>query len=221
MSDPITIRSTAREVLTRLLEEKTSDRRGQKIVYGEFFPVDLKHIVRIIGWKLRPLEAYDQRAKSDFGQKIIFLNMTDTTPGEQNFSLAHEIGHALLHERIVECYGGSLNRPLRSVRRGLREPVPLKMADLESEADQFAAELLMPAKPVRQHFRHVFSVDSLSVSSPEATRLAQRGSGAPPYQVALELAGYYPRTCKSMIDQFGTSKAAMARQMVRLRLVHT
>jgi hypothetical protein len=52
------------------------------------------------------------------------------------FTIAHEIGHFLLHgERVVTERGGATNPAT---------------ARYEREADQFAAELLMPAALVRQ-----------------------------------------------------------------------
>ena len=223
MTDPNRIRAEARHLLMGLLERTAGvSKHGKGVSYREFFPVDVKEVItEVLDWQLRPLEDYDLRAKCDFTRKIIFFNVSRTTTGEMNYSLAHEIGHAVLHKQVVQCYGGSLNRPLRSVRRGIREPQPPKVAGLETDADQFAAELLMPPKAVREHFRTLFGEESLGTSSPKTLLNVKLGAGAPPYDVALELADSKPSSSlPTLAQQFGTSRSAMARRLVHLRLIH-
>jgi len=216
------IRRTARKVLEGLLQIKLAEGdRRRKIGYREFFPIDLETIVTsVLGWKLRPLKNYDQRAKSDFHKRIIFLNLTGSGPGEKRYSLAHEIGHAALHGRDVECYGGSLNRPLRSVLRGPSAAEPPGIEGLETDAERFAAELLMPEKPIREHFELLFGCKSLHVDSLEALLYTRLGMGAPTYDAALEIAesGAAPGR-PTLTQQFGTSRSAMARRLTNLKLV--
>jgi Zn-dependent peptidase ImmA (M78 family) len=221
--DPESIRHAARKTLLEVLRNhRGPEKTEKKVPYSEFFPVDLKYVITtVLGWKLRPLRDYDQQAKSDFAQKVIFLNLTGTNQGEMNFSLAHEIGHALLHQRVVECNCGSLNRPPRSVRRRLRAFLPPEMVELETDANQFAAELLMPAKPVRAHFARLFQSASLASDSTQTQLHTGFGAGASVYDVAAALADKTPvRGLVSLTGQFGTSRSAMARRLVHLRLVH-
>lgn len=64
-------------------------------------------------------------------KKFIFLN-NDLTSIERRFVLAHELGHAILH-RTVNCFF-------------LKKHTRLKTTIYEIEADQFAAEILLPEK---------------------------------------------------------------------------
>lgn len=221
MTSPGVIREKAREILMKLLERKLQGAGKRVVIYNDFFPIDPELVITdVLGWRLRKLKDYDKRATSDFSKEIIYLNLTGTNPGEAAFSLAHELGHAVLHGRAVECLGGRADRPPRSVRRGVRQPMPSIVSSLESDANRFAAELLMPRKPVSEHFRNLFGVESLKSGSTEAMLLTKVGAGASVYQVARALADYKVSTnMKSLAEQFGTSSDAMARRLAELDLV--
>jgi Zn-dependent peptidase ImmA (M78 family) len=67
-------------------------------------------------------------------EKLIGVNSSHP-PNRQRFTVAHEIGHLVLHKDqhvYVDSFGGRVNW-----RDGARDPV-------EAEANAFAAELLMP-----------------------------------------------------------------------------
>lgn len=71
----------------------------------------------------------------DVNRAFIFINRDDPF-ARRRFSLAHEIGHYMLHR------GGFL---ARATARPKPVPVELEYADpREAEADAFAAEILMP-----------------------------------------------------------------------------
>lgn len=235
MAGPGLIRDEAHSLLVKFFRlSRRVSQLGKKRGYRDFFPIDAKKVVeQALEWKIRPLDNYDQRAKCDFQQRVIFMNLNGTTPGEQSFSIAHEIGHARLHIKdflaeseasarhdIIECYGGSLNRPLRSAFRGLNDENTPEMIELETEADQFAADLLMPPRPVREHFKLIFNTIPFRTSSDRVLSHTALGIGASPYDVAYELAAFKPSAhLSSLVEQFGTSRKAMARRLVNLGLV--
>lgn len=76
-----------------------------------------------------------------YGQAVIGVNETHA-PVRQRFTIAHELGHLLLHShKDLHIDEGIW---LRNERSSLAED------EREIEANQFAAELLMPADLVRQ-----------------------------------------------------------------------
>jgi len=76
----------------------------------------------------------------DSNQKVIGVN-TQHASVRQNFTIAHELGHLLLHDQ-EELH---VDRAFPTVR--LRDDVSSKgVDDAEKEANLFAAELLMPHK---------------------------------------------------------------------------
>ena len=73
-------------------------------------------------------------------QTVIGVN-TQQAPVRQNFTVAHELGHMLLHDQDQL----HLDRAFPTVR--LRDDVSSQgVEDAEKEANLFAAELLMPVK---------------------------------------------------------------------------
>lgn len=66
----------------------------------------------------------------------------------RNFTAAHELGHALLHD----ARGLHRDRPLDGTKTS-REPI-------EFEADKFASYFLMPGKLVRARFEEFFGTDN-------------------------------------------------------------
>jgi Zn-dependent peptidase ImmA (M78 family) len=78
----------------------------------------------------------------------------------QRFTLAHELGHALMHE------GSGLHRD-----RGLDgAPLQGKKDKIEVEADKFAAFFLMPRNLIISRFNHQFGADIFTLD--EATMFA-------------------------------------------------
>jgi Zn-dependent peptidase ImmA (M78 family) len=76
----------------------------------------------------------------------IVINDLDP-PVRQRFTIAHELGHLLLHKYAAPHADGRVQvrfRDEESAKGSVRE---------EIEANQFAAELLMPEEQVRAHLR--------------------------------------------------------------------
>jgi Zn-dependent peptidase ImmA (M78 family) len=89
------------------------------------------------------------------GRLIIGVNERHPEP-RQRFTIAHEIGHLVLHR----------GRPLvvDPVRINLRDSRSSLATDLEEiEANSFAAELLMPRSLVLRHFRSMADTGATSL----------------------------------------------------------
>jgi hypothetical protein len=117
-------------------------------------PVSLRDVVSALNLELvkRTREPFASEAALEplgDGRAIVLNGSGDS--GRRRFTIAHEIGHFVLHpERCRPERGGAVNEA------GRRE---------EREADAFAAELLMPEHLVREAARE---------QGPDATRLAER-----------------------------------------------
>lgn len=69
---------------------------------------------------------------------------TGQTPGRRTFTIAHELGHYVLHRSMIEARDeGGIYCNEESVHRQ-------KGPDIEREADEFAANLLMPLNDCRR-----------------------------------------------------------------------
>lgn len=91
------------------------------------FPTELAHVSGII----------------DMNNGRIIVNQEDGI-NRKVFTIAHELGHWLLHKEILE------ENPERSLL--LREPIGQLNSDpIETEANFFAANLLVPMKLLRQY----------------------------------------------------------------------
>lgn len=90
------------------------------------------------------------------GERLIGVNASHS-PTRQRFSLAHELGHALLHFTSAPPENGDavVDRPLEVLfRDGVAS---LGTSKVEVDANTFAAELLMPRKLVERSFRELLA----------------------------------------------------------------
>ncbi len=77
-------------------------------------------------------------------EKVIYINKNDSLT-RQNFTIAHELGHWLLHNEILIEGDGKYNVLFRrSIGQLNNDPV-------ESEANCFAANLLVPNKYLKEY----------------------------------------------------------------------
>ena len=143
-------------------------------------------------------------------------------PRTQRFTLAHEIGHLILHP--LELY--HRDRPLVG---GSRSNVPL----VEREADTFAAELLMPAKHLRNVFEGYFAGivngehadDALAYNLSLGTKRRLSPSQLiqmKPFERALLFARcstWGGRALQPLVDRYDVSSTAMAWQRIDHGLV--
>lgn len=74
----------------------------------------------------------------DFSENTIYVNAADSF-NRQTFTIAHELGHHLLHRRYYESHS-------TDYKVLLRMPIGAETDPMEKEANAFAADLLVPRK---------------------------------------------------------------------------
>lgn len=79
----------------------------------------------------------------DFDKQWIVVNKEDAAE-RQNFSIAHELGHWIMHPNEVKVDQNDIRIVYRRPMGGETEP-------LEIEANAFAAYLLVPEEMLKQH----------------------------------------------------------------------
>lgn len=80
----------------------------------------------------------------------------------KNFTAAHEMAHAILHDDLILHRDIPLDKPIESYKR------PIK----ERQADKLAAYFLLPEKRVREIFKYIFKVDRIVVNEQSAYAIA-------------------------------------------------
>lgn len=113
-------------------------------------PIDLGIILKKYG--IRALDATFKKSEISgaFERKTKTILLDETDPYTRKmFTLAHELGHYFLHQDIVTDIV-------------YRERTKGKRAKLEKQADEFAAELLMPEAAIRLFWPVTSSVQQLA-----------------------------------------------------------
>ena len=163
----------AKNALRKLYDFQQSQ-TPYKLTLENFYPVDVECLTKILGWKVekRDIAGYSKfneplDAILDYDQRTVFLSTGDNVAkGRLNFSLAHEIGHMVLHgeEGYSEMNRTRLTGGKKTTRFSLLD-------QYEVEADRFAAELLMPEKAVRAHFSKLFGQSEIVLGSGLAQKI--------------------------------------------------
>lgn len=122
-------------------------------------PVPVERLVRTRGALIRP-QSYDDKISGflyrDHDRTVIGVN-SDHHPHRRRFTIAHELGHALLHKGIVDEVHVD-----RAFQVKMRDERSSQGTDIEErEANLFAAELLMPVRFLEQDLSDVDPVDLL------------------------------------------------------------
>lgn len=138
---------------------------------GEQRPVPIERIVARQGIRLvrSPLEGDDDVSgfyRKDQGREVIGVNSLHA-PVRQRFTIAHELGHAVLHGRE----GLHLDQAFKLRFRNTTSS--LAVDPEEMDANSFAAELLMPAEEVIE----LVSESGLDVNDDQALRSLARHFG--------------------------------------------
>jgi Zn-dependent peptidase ImmA (M78 family) len=112
--------------------------------------------------------------REEGGDKLYFIEVNAYhSQNRKRFTLAHEIAHFILHKHLMQ--GGITDNEM--YRSGLSDQV-------EMEANRLAAELLMPAKLVRECWaKGVKSLSQLAIrfgASEEAIRIRLKQLGYAP-----------------------------------------
>jgi len=157
--------STAEQRATRVLEDHSIDKP----------PVPVALLAELVGANVvyQPFEGeVSGMLYREQGHSVLGVNSAHGQT-RQRFTIAHEIGHLVLHEGkpvFVDSFGGRIN-----LRDGTSD-------SQEVEANAFAAELLMPKAFVQEAVNDVII----------------RGGGASPSQLVGELAKRFRVSKESM-----------------------
>ncbi|MBX2968203.1 MAG: cyclodeaminase/cyclohydrolase family protein [Cyclobacteriaceae bacterium] len=162
-------------------------------------------------------EYYETAGQIDKENRVVLVSQA--YPKEvQNFTAAHELGHALLHRGLIlhrdkPMDGSSANRDFREV-----------------QADKFAAYFLMPAKQVRSIFLELFGIERFVLNQNTLFALTSRGGNLQAFRtehrnqrglakVIASTEYFSGKSFKSLAKVFGVSVGAMAIRLEELDLV--
>lgn len=138
--------------MTQRLQTGARTRRAKQVARqifersGATLPVDVARIAHEQGLALRaqPLEpSVSGMLVIKEGQAIIGLNEAHH-PHRQRFTIAHELGHYLLHRQVASVFIDAVYYRDAAASGGSQAQ--------EIEANAFAAELLMPERVLREQF---------------------------------------------------------------------
>jgi len=217
-------RKKARQILETL--SKTQPRPEGDPYPRVHIPIDLDTVINLIlRWRVvrvpdLGVTPYGVRimGRCDFAAKAIVVATDRVSLAEQRYTVAHEIGHALLHTGAPHCVGLWLIRPRAASRPQSPNPDPRALR-IEREAEVFAAELLMPEEEVRRHFEEIFAVKTMGWLSGSAEQYHTEGE-MEAKAVALSLAKHAgPNGSPSLAGRFNVSGPAMARRLLELGIV--
>jgi hypothetical protein len=226
------IRAEARDILVRFYES-LSAQAGRRLAADEFFPVKVDELIRkTLGWDVEKVARVGATqshcrisAQFDASLRVIRLGTDDAkSTSEQNFSLAHEVGHVVLHEHLLK--GNRVPVHANSLRPGRQQNNELRV---EKEANVFAAELLMPEKAVKQQFVRLFEQESLWMGSERVRQVLRALSpdaltsdkGENVAYVSEILAQYQTKDQRSLCTYFGVSTLAMCIKLRELNLLYS
>ncbi|WEN13907.1 ImmA/IrrE family metallo-endopeptidase [Rhodanobacter sp. AS-Z3] len=187
--------------------------------------LDIRKALGLVGYELvfesglghDPRTHIEVAGLIDRDAKVVKASLQFPEISYQRFTLAHELGHAVLHPD-----GGGIHRdrPLDGIPRS-REPG-------EWEADRFATFFLMPAKLLRECFHQCFGTDCFALTDDTAFALSRttsdfvREKNPTRRHLARTLAAaetYNTRSFRSLANQFGVSVGAMAIRIEELDLL--
>jgi Zn-dependent peptidase ImmA (M78 family) len=150
-------------------------------------PIPVEVVARRLGLEVirqqLPRDTSAVIVRSAQGRRVIGVN-SQHSDTRQRFSIAHEIGHALLHLPSEPPATGDavVDRPLEVLFRD--DLASMGVDAREIEANAFAAELLMPEAAVRDRFR------SLLLQSPQRGIEAVLSELAQVFDVSVQAMGY-------------------------------
>jgi Zn-dependent peptidase ImmA (M78 family) len=133
-----------------VLEELAEGTRRDAIGAGveDVYPFDVESTVEFLfdfdlnhGAALPP----GVLGSTDFDQRIVSVSERIRHDGRRRFTVAHEIGHIVLHRVLLEAQAAQV--PLFT-----QERLPAQDSRMELQADRFAAALLMPRDAMLERF---------------------------------------------------------------------
>ena len=97
------------------------------------------------------LNGYSGYIKFENGEKNIYVNNLESRE-RKRFTIAHELGHYLLHRNLIEKEGGTV------LYRGANGDI------IEQQANRCAGALLMPESIVKKYFNEINESVEIKIS---------------------------------------------------------
>ncbi len=150
--------------MQNVLKDIASKYKGQ-------LPVPVISIAKDLGLEIYETKDFEEwqsgSIKKENGSYVIYLNSTQSV-SRKRFTIAHEIAHFLKHQRYLEDKGEIVEGTKQPVEKPiLNRNSKTKTVDsqryLEVEANQLAAEILMPEDEFRKVWKESNDVEDLSV----------------------------------------------------------
>lgn len=139
--------------------------------YEGQIPVPVISIAKDLGLEIYETKDFEEwqsgSIKQENGKFIIYLN-SDQSVSRKRFTIAHEIAHFLKHKQYLEDKGEIVEDSKQPVDKPtLNRNSKTKTADsqryLEAEANQLAAELLMPEDEFKSAWKESNDVEDLGI----------------------------------------------------------
>ncbi len=221
----------AAQELLRGLWKRRGEFWSRNIDPGELFPLDVPFVIHnVLGIRVEepeeiPVEEEGREIAGFIDRKGKRIVVAQKYKSQwRRFTLAHELGHWILHPAVVLLR----ERPLNGSERD-----DYKRPHEEVEADAFAAELLMPTKLLKKVFRESFGppIDGripdddlafwFSAASPTKIEPSELTARGPRYRAFLlaQAEIWQSTSVVPLADRFGVSPTAMAIQLEELGLV--
>lgn len=90
---------------------------------------------------------------NEFGKPEIIVNVNDS-PRRQRFTMAHELGHIILHWKWLNLDNQRLDKNNKAILYRSSLNYPDELNDIEYQANEFAAELLLPTDTILSVINH-------------------------------------------------------------------
>jgi Zn-dependent peptidase ImmA (M78 family) len=136
--------------------------------YLNQIPVPIIALARELGLSIYETDGFKKNESGSIIKESdgfnIYLNITDT-PERKRFTIAHEIAHFLLHQDLLlegEELVDNIKQPIDKLNRSKLPNLTQKEKSREIEANQFAAELLMPEDAFKDAWEYAQSVEQVA-----------------------------------------------------------
>lgn len=139
--------------MAKIADFSRAKNEAEKILNKNFIsspPIDLEEIAEGEGLNIAMAEFENKDVSGfiDFDKKMILVNKYDWS-SRQRFTIAHELGHWVLHQKEI--------KEDRDLVILYRRPIEGEKDHLEQEANCFAANLLVPVNFLQEAIRKALS----------------------------------------------------------------
>ncbi len=136
--------------------------------YGGKIPMPVVSLARDLGIQIYETDDFDNSQSGSIvredGNYIIYVNIRHS-PRRKRFTIAHEIGHFLLHKNKLEKGDVEIVDTIKNVAVGvslLKRADENKNNEEEFEANDFAADLLMPKEEFIKSWNKERSIEEIA-----------------------------------------------------------